>query len=222
MRKCRIFSLGTLMVAALAVGAGSAQAAFVSYTTVASWTAAAGGTVTTEDFADATLATGLAIDFNNFFAPAEISDGVWKDTALSYLNADASQPKITFTPGTTAFGLDWDLTPFSAGPGLSVNLHFVDNTIGSFNITNAGTQAFVGFMGVVSTVAIDSFVLRGLDFSGNGESFNADNLRFVSGPAGPGGGDGNPDEHVPEPGTLALLGTGLCTVIGRGLRRKKQ
>jgi hypothetical protein len=215
-----MFIVTGVLAAALLFGAGSAQAAPITvYTSATTWGTAAGGTVTVEDFSDATLVSGLAIDFGNFLPPNNIAGGTWNDTALTYLNLDSDQPKVTFTPGTTAFGADWDLTPFGAGSGFSVNLHFVDNTTNSFNITNAGTQAFVGFMGVVSSVAIDSFIIKGLDFSGNGESFSADNLRFVSGTADPGG---NPDEHVPEPGTLALLGTGLFTMIGRGLRRRTQ
>jgi len=223
----RTFKLASLLSAALVVGAGTAQAASITvYTSASAWATAAGGTVTVEDFSDTTLVSGLAIDFGNFLPPNDISGGTWNDTALAYLNPDSSQPKVTFTPGTTAFGADWDLTPFSAGPGFSVNLHFVDNTTGSFNVANSLVNGvyvpFVGFTGVVSNVAIDSFVLRGLDFTGNGESFSADNLRFVSGPAGPGGGgDGNP-QGVPEPGSLALLVTGLCTTIGRGLRRHRQ
>jgi hypothetical protein len=215
-----MFIVTGVLAVALLVGAGSAQAAPITvYTSATTWGTAAGGTVTVEDFSDATLVSGLAIDFGNFLPPNNIDGGTWNDTALTYLNLDSDQPKVTFTPGTTAFGADWDLTPFGAGSGFSVNLHFVDNTTNSFNITNAGTQAFVGFMGVVSSVAIDSFIIKGLDFSGNGESFSADNLRFVSGTTDPGG---NPDEHVPEPGTLALLGTGLFTMIGRGLRRRTQ
>ena len=223
MFKCRVWSLGGLLAAGLAIGVVPVQAApITTYSTVAAWTTAAGGSVTVEDFADATLVTGLAIDFGNFLPPNNISGGVWNDTGLASINNDADAPKVTFSPGTTAWGADFDLTAFGVGSGLSVNLHFTDGTTNVFNILNtSSTQAFVGFVGVVSSVAIDSFFVEALSLTGNGESFTADNLRFVSGPANPGGGDGG-GTQVPEPSSLALLGTGLCTMFGRAIRRNRQ
>jgi hypothetical protein len=185
--------------------------------------------VTTEDFSDATLAAGLGIHFGGFLfegAGANTSSfpGVWSDQAGIEGLPVASQPSLTFTPGTTAWGADWDLALGGRGFGLLLNFTFADGTHGSYQILQpaAANSTFAGFLGFTSTVAFSTVDIRVPGFSGNGEGFTVDNLAFVSGPAGPGGDDGPPDEHVPEPGTLGLLATGLCTAISRGLARRKQ
>jgi hypothetical protein len=223
---CRsgIIRLGVVLVAALVVGSGSAQAAsFTLSTSLTDWTALQGGAaVTTEDFSDTTLATGLGIHLGTYW-PGTIAGGVWSDDARINGFPASEEPSISFTPGTTAWGADWDLALGGRGFGLVLNFTFADGTTGTQQINQPATGTFAGFLGFTSAVAFTSVDIHQLGISGNGEAFTVDNLVFVSGPAGPGGGDDEPpDEHVPEPGTLGLLATGLCTAIGRGLARRKQ
>jgi hypothetical protein len=78
-------------------------------------------------------------------------------------------------------------------------------------ITNpAGGGTFSGFFGFVSDTAFTSISL-GSGFTGSGELFDADNVRFVGTAV---------VTPAPEPATAALLGFGLIGVIAASAKRK--
>jgi len=194
----------TLAAAVVGLGAhGGAQAApFTSYSDLTAWTAAVSGTVAVEDFADATLLAGVST------ANGLIGGGVFTGDANTQFN-DANNPRWNFT-SSKAFGANFDLAPGGAGDGLLLVLGFADGSTGTYNVLNAGTGAFAGFLGFVSTVDIRS--VRFDSFVTGFEQFSADNLRFLT--TGGGGGGGG---TVPEPGTLALCGLAAATMA---LRRR--
>ena len=183
------------------MGVGSAQAAIIAYTDQTAWAAAvAGFTLTTEDFADATLQTGVAID------DASISGGVYNGSAISQFQ-DATNPKLNFT-GTQAFGGFWDYAEGGAGDGLL----FIVNGVQALFQGNPAGGTFSGFIGFVSNDATLITTLR-LDSPVTGvENFTLDNLQFATGTNTGGGGNngGGGGTTVPEPATLALLLSGLA------------
>ena len=197
----RISRFVLVLIAVVLMGVGSAQADTVTtYTSLAAWQAAAGGSLTTEDFADTTLAAGLSATFGG--QSSSISGGVLNINGQFF----TLNPTIfTFTPATSAFGGDFDLTPGSDGGGLNLIITFANNTTTVVNIPG-GTPQFNSFFGVVSNgAAITSLTVNGAAFTGNGESFTLDNLQYVTGS----GGGGTPPPPVPEPSTVVLLGAGI-------------
>jgi PEP-CTERM motif len=187
--------------AALAGVAGHAQAGTVTvYNTLASWTAAATGTVVVEDFADAALQAGFSTAQGG-----SVGGGVFNGLALTQFN-DAANPLWNFG-ATAAFGADFDFGPGGAGDGLLLAIDFVDgSSIAQAFIGNPAGGTFAGFFGLVASTAIKS-VRFDSPFTGQ-EEFNADNLRFTT--AGGGGGGGG---TVPEPGSLALCGLALMAAF---------
>jgi len=212
-----------LLVAPLAIAVGaSSQAALIAYTSLASWQAAAGTPIATEDFADTTLVAGLGITFGNDspFPSGSISGGTYNDHAMCtacVAPPNHTQPKLTFAGGTSAFGAEWDLTPEGPGAGLAFLVTFADAT----TATLAGfTNTFSGFYGFVSTTTLFTSVTLQTGFIDDGETFAADNVRFkTTGGTGPG-----PDPTpVPEPGTLSLFGmAALAAGLARRLNRRRQ
>ena len=97
--------------AILFASATASLAALTTYTNRATWQAAAGGTLFTEDFADATLVPGLST------ANGGVGGGVFSGTASTQFN-DAGNPRWNFAPGSTAVGADFDFTPGGAGDGI--------------------------------------------------------------------------------------------------------
>ena len=197
---------GLVVVMTLMVGVSSARAAFISYTNQATWEAAVAalslGTVL-EDFADATLVSGLST------ANASVS-GSLSATAVTQFN-NAANPRLAFSPGTSAFGGIWDLAVGGAGDGL---LFMINGTAA----VPSGTQAlavagnFSGFVGFISNDATLITSVR-LDSPGTGvESFTLDNLQIATPGTTP----------VPEPGTLTLLGMGLAATVRTARKRQRR
>ena len=90
MRLGQVGRLGGLVVLLTMVGVGSAHAAIITYQTQAAWeaaVAAAGLTLTLEDFADATLQPGVTA--NN----GSVSGGVFNGAAITQFN-NAGNPWI--------------------------------------------------------------------------------------------------------------------------------
>lgn len=193
---------GLVAVAALLAINSAGAAAITTYNSLATWQAAAGSPIVVEDFADATLVSGLTITFGTNSPPGSISGGAYHDTAVTQFN-DAKNPKLGFTPGTFAVGADWDLSPGGAGDGLVLFLTFADLTTSSLTISNPLPNPFVGFFGLVSDTAVTSIRL---DSPATGvEAFDIDNLRFR----------GVGSTAIPLPGTLMLFlaaGLGLLGV----------
>jgi len=196
----RKFVFGLMIGSALLLASNSALADTVNtYTSLSVWQAAAGSPTTTEDFADTTLATGLSATFGS---TASIGGGLLNVNG-QFSNLHASV--FTFTPGTSAFGGDFDLTPGGNGGGLDLLIGFSNATTTDVFISGTDPE-FNGFFGVTSNGAsITSLQLNGAAITGNGESFTLDNLQFRSNGSTGGGGT----TPVPEPSTALLLGSAL-------------
>ena len=117
--------------------------------------------------------------------------------------------KFSFSPGTTAFGADWDLAPGGQGFGIDFSVTLAGGATQFVSgITNPIGGTFSGFFGFVSDTSFTSINL-GSGFTGNGEFFDADNVRFRIA-----------NGTVPEPATLALVGLGVFGIAA--LRKRKQ
>jgi hypothetical protein len=200
----RKFAIGAIFAVVTQLGAGQAQAANITaYTDLASWQAAAGLPVALEDFADTTLVPGLSVGLGG----GSITGGIMANSLAVFglcVEGGAGCPatsSFSFAPSTTAFAADWDLAPGGAGSGIFFSVHLVGGGIqtvpGFVNPAAGGT--FSGFYGFVSDTSFTTINL-GSGFTGSGETFNADNVRFRT------AGD---SAAVPEPGTLVLTGIGL-------------
>lgn len=202
-----------LTAAALAWSPASGAAVITAYTDATAWAAAAGTPIATEDFTDATLVSGLSV---SLAGGGSISSGkIDSSLAVFGLCIDGgvgcpATTQFSFSPGTTAFGADWDLAP--GGPGFGIDFSVMSAggaTQFVSGITNPGTGGtFSGFFGFVSDTSFTSINL-GSGFTGNGELFDADNVRFRIA-----------KRTVPEPATLALVALGVFGIAA--FRKRKQ
>jgi hypothetical protein len=146
-----------------------------TYNDLFAWTAAAGFPLKTEDFSSLSQMTGP-----NFSGPTgSISGFVYADAALPVTRVPPTHPYrvLNFTPSTTAFGGDWDLTPPSGFGGLILTAVFDDGTtqlIG--NISNDPQISFKGFFGFISDTPFTSIRYQSDNVIGSG--FTLDNVRF--------------------------------------------
>src|SRR4051812_39033607 len=194
-----------LLLLALACPVSAGAAVIQTFTSLPAWTAAAGASISVEDFSDTNLVTGLTV------SPAgggAISGGELSNSLAVFglcVNGGVGCPSTTqfgFSPATTAFGADWDLSPGGAGSGIFFDVLLNNSTHQTVTgISNPAGGTFNGFFGFVSDTPFTSISL-GSGFTGSGETFNADNVRFV--------GTGVV-AAVPEPSSLMLLTGGLFT-----------
>jgi len=197
-------------VTLLAAWAAPSDAAIITYTDRATWSAAAGNPSTTETFSGGPLASGLSTS-----GSAYVSGGVLNAQGLPQVFPDSQRDGLGFNPGTLALGGDWDLSPGGPGAGLGLKFTFADATTQSwFGLVNSVSGPFAGFFGFIADKAITSISFYTGSLTGNSELFTLDNLTF-----GQGGGNGGGGTPVPEPTTLALLAGGLL-MGGWRLRRR--
>lgn len=214
-------SLMTLAVFACLVPSWAQAQVVVTYTNLASWSAAAGSS-TLEDFSGATVGTSTAnygpTAFTGFTL-SSISNGDEVGIANGAIGGGSTPPvpfngqnffgwgngdgndgpttTLTFTQPVFAFGFDW----------------FNTDTTDRYQITlNPSGQNFVsppfdfnsqGFFGIVSDTPIDSVTISTLEFGGFVDTEGFDNVRVAL-------------AAVPEPTTWAMigmvtLGTGAMT-----------
>jgi len=209
-----------MLVASAFLGVSAAHAAVINtFTSQSAFDTAAtagGQSIKTEDFTDTTLVPGLTLVSAG---GGSISGGILSNAVAVFglcIDGGAGCPSTTvfdFSPGTTAFGASFDLSPGGQGSGIFFEVTLAGGgtqTIspGIQNPASPPGATFNGFFGFVSDTAFTE-VRLGSGFTGNGETFNADNLEFV----------GAGTTAVPVPATLALLASGLFLVSVRLVKR---
>lgn len=216
-----VASIG-LTAAALTWSPVGNAAIITAYTDATTWASAAGTPIATEDFTDTTLVPGLSVSLagGGAITGGEISSSLAVfGLCIGGGVGCPSTTEFSFSPGTTAFGADWDLGPDGPGAGIDFLVTLAGGgtqfVSGITNPLTGGT--FNGFFGFVSDTSFTSISL-GSGFTGNGETFDADNVKFVG--DGPQCGlPGQPACPAPEPETFFLIGLGLIS-LAISLRRK--
>lgn len=198
----RLFALAAVLVGLLLTAGTSSAAVITTYTNQATWQAAAGGTVITENFSDGILVPGLSITFGTSL-PGSISGGLYHDRGIF---GTSGNPIWEFSPSISAFGGNWDLAgPGGQGTGLLFTVTFDDNTTQQVTPPLTISNVFNGgFFGFTSDTAIKRIDITADGQGGNFETFDADNFQFV--------------QAIPEPVSLAVFGA--LTVGAFGVRRR--
>jgi len=203
-----------LVAGALAI---PATAASVTYTTDASFAAAAGGGLTSEGFETA-VAGGTTVTFpggtfsctGSSFCPSffGVSTQFHDTGSQSIFFATPDTATFTFGSAITAFGIAiggaGDVAPITLGAHLSNgdNVNALTNYTGTFDVFGGNRQYF----GVISTIPFTSITFTG---SNSGDGIFFDTMKY-----------GTAQSSVPEPGSIGLLATGLAGLI-IGARRMR-
>jgi len=140
---------------------------------------------------------GIAVVQNNFLNSTP-PNGLGRTPINFFDSADTIQ--FTFGTPLTAFGID--INTFATASGAYTATTNNGDVVGSFfnPFPGAGTGQFVGFS---STVPFTSVTIA----TPAGSTYTLDSLRAVP---------------VPEPATIALLGTGLAGALAARRRRSRE
>ena len=181
----------------IALWATTASATIVTYTSKSAWQASFGSWFT-EPFDN----SGLQPFTRRRTSAGAISHNEWHDRVT---RSGHESTTFRYRPGPLyGVGGQWDTSPAGEGQHLQLKI----------NLTGGGRQTvgeigpIDGFFGWTSTLPFNSFRIWAGNGSGSAETFDLDNLKFAT----------TPPVATPEPGTLALVGTGL---VGLGALRRK-
>ncbi|MCG6928180.1 MAG: PEP-CTERM sorting domain-containing protein [Acidobacteria bacterium] len=193
--------------ALVVLGASVSWADPVVYTDRTAWEAAVGGIFQEETFDDATLNPGIG--YTSGWLPAEVTGGVFYDRVREDLVAGEttrSYTEWTFDVPIHAFGGNWDMTPFTAGTGITT-VPVGQAWSGQIPSSYAGE-----FFGFVSTEAFTQVQLSEGTLPIQGyETYTLDDLVYSSNTPS--------TRSVAEPGTVLLLGAGLLGLASRRRHR---
>jgi len=201
----------TLAVLACVAHSGAQAQVIVTYTNLASWSAAAGPS-TVEDFSSSAVGFSTAnygpVAFNGFSISA-LSNGDNVGIANGAIGGFSTTPPapfdgqnffgwgdggngnegatttLTFTQPVFAFGFDWFNTDSTDRYQITLSPSGQTFVSPPFDFTSQG------FFGVVSDTPIDSATISTLEFGGYVDTEGFDNVRVAA---------------VPEPTTWALIG----------------
>jgi len=224
----RFLCLSLVTLAAVLLAEKSANAAIITFTNQATWSAAANPTFTEtfSSFATDTQFRTVAVNVNGNFTLQQQGTGTFRNTidvapflfgdnngtthSSTFTDFGATTVLLSFSSPVGSFGADFSGVEGSlvGAEGLTIDVLSPTNTVlASLVVPNNSGTAFFGFVGNAGE-AIGSLILRSTNSGGGGEGFGLDNVQAGA-------------ASVPEPASLALWSIlGLTGGIGAWRRRK--